>query len=58
MITFSSSKVKTYDITKLAPPESDFDSYVRSIEKLIFDPADQGERFLRWLDSEGCIDLF
>lgn len=45
-------------VFKLAPPESDFDAYVRSIERLIFDPAEQGTRFLQWLDAEGRIDLF
>lgn len=42
----------------LAPPETGIDIYVRSIEKLVFDPVDQGERFLRWLESEGTVDLF
>jgi hypothetical protein len=41
-----------------APPEKDFASYIKSIEKLIFDPVDQGERFFRWLNDEGKIDLF
>ena len=41
-----------------APPETDFDVYIRSIKQLIFDPAKQGERFLKWLDDEGKIDLF
>lgn len=42
----------------LAPPETGIDVYLRSIEQLIFDAADQGDRFLQWLESEGTIDIF
>ena len=42
----------------LAPPETGFDLHLRSIEKLIFNAADQGDRFLQWLDTERTIDLF
>ena len=42
----------------LTPPETGIDVYLRSIDQLIFHAADQGDRFLQWLESEGRIDLF
>ncbi len=38
-------------------PDKDVVSYLNSIEKLIFDPVEQGERFLRELNEVGAIDL-
>lgn len=41
----------------LAPPESHFESHVKSIERLIFEPADQGHRFLDTLKADGTVGL-
>ncbi len=38
-----------------ASPEENFESHVKSIERLIFAPVDQGTRFLRWLDQQGIF---
>jgi len=45
-------------VFKLAPPETGIDIYLRSIDQLIFHAAEQGDRFLKWLESEDKIDLF
>jgi hypothetical protein len=40
-----------------ASPEENFESHVKSIERLIFAPVDQGTRFLRWLEQQGVVEL-
>lgn len=40
-----------------ASPEENFESYLNSIKRLIFEPVDQGARFLRRLDRIGSIEL-
>lgn len=40
-----------------APPEQNLEFYLNSIEKLIFKPAEQGERLLRTLTEEGKVEL-
>jgi hypothetical protein len=40
-----------------ASPEGNFESHLKSIERLIFAPVDQGTRFLRWLEQQGVVDL-
>jgi hypothetical protein len=41
----------------MAPPEKDFESHVNSIKRLIFDAADQGQRFLDTLNAGNLIEL-
>ncbi|MCI5207724.1 MAG: DUF4124 domain-containing protein [Candidatus Electrothrix sp. ATG2] len=40
------------------PPATDFPAYIDSLKNLIFKPAEQGHRFLDYLESEDKVDIF
>jgi len=40
-----------------ASPETGFESHLKSVERLIFAPMDQGSRFRSWLEKRGTISL-
>lgn len=39
-------------------PANDFPAYIESLKNLVFKPAEQGNRFLEYLESDEKIDLF
>jgi hypothetical protein len=39
-------------------PANDFPAYIDSLKNLVFKPAEQGNRFLEYLESEEKVDLF
>ncbi len=39
-------------------PATDFDSYLDSLKALVLTPAEQGRRFLKFLDDQKNVDLF
>jgi hypothetical protein len=41
-----------------APPSTDFPKYIRSLEKLLLDPAAQGRRFLDYLRSADSVPIY
>jgi hypothetical protein len=42
----------------IAPPTTDCSGYIASLERLVLDPANQGKRFLRYLESAGEVPIF
>ncbi len=40
------------------PPATDFSAYIESLRNLVFKPAEQGGRFLEYLESDVKVDLF
>jgi len=42
----------------LAPPASDFPSYITSLERLVLAPASQGRRFLTYLKSADAVPIY
>ena len=40
------------------PPATDFPAYITSIKNLLFKPAEQGKRFLEYLNSEKDVTIF
>jgi len=41
-----------------APPSTDFPKYIRSMEKLLLDPAAQGKRFVEYLRSADSVPIY
>lgn len=41
-----------------ASPATDFPSYIASLKNLLFKPAEQGKRFLEYLESEDQVSLY
>ena len=41
-----------------ASPATDFPSYIASLKNLLFKPAEQGRRFLEYLESEDQVSLY
>lgn len=39
-------------------PANDFPAYIESLKNLVFKPAEQGNRFLEYLESDEEVDLF
>lgn len=42
----------------LAPPSTNLDAYVQSLERLVLAPVAQGRRFLKYLHSAESVDLY
>jgi hypothetical protein len=40
------------------PPATDFPAYIASLKNLVFNPAEQGKRFIEYLESADVVDLF
>jgi hypothetical protein len=42
----------------IAPPTTDCSAYIASLGRLVLDPANQGRRFLRYLESADSVPIF